>query len=116
MQKLLAPILIVTVLAGCAPKTLSPAGQRAFTATEIAVRVTEFQRATISASDATQIPVEQARTIVTWCVATLEILRTTPAGWDATVRTSWIALKPQLTKFPLLAGWATAIDILLGVS
>lgn len=120
VQRLTVPIILVIMLAGCSactPKspTLSPAATRAYTANEIAIRVREFQTATINASDAMQIPQPQARVIVQWCVTTLEILRTTPRGWDATVRESWIKFKPEVVKFPVLAGWATAIDIILGV-
>lgn len=109
--------LLAIVIVSCAPKSpdLSPTAQRAFTANEIAIRVGEFQNATIAASDAKQIPEPVARQIVTWTVSALETLRTTPQGWDVTIRNGWIAIRPQVKQIPLLGGWATAIDIILGV-
>lgn len=110
------PIVIALLLvAACAPKTLSPAGQKAYTAGAIATRIAEFQRVVISASDAKQMPVETARTLVTWCVSALETLKATPQGWETTVRTGWLGVRPTALKFPALSGWAVAIDLLLGV-
>lgn len=118
MQRLAVPIIVIALLVGCASKTtqLSPAGQKAFTANGIAVRVAEFQRVVIAASDAKQMPVETSRTIVMWTVSALETLKATPTGWEATIRTGWVGIRPTAIKFPPLAGWIDAIDILLGVS
>lgn len=116
MKQLGVVLIVVALVSGCAPKTLSPTGQRVFTANEISIRVGEFQSATIAASDAKQIPQETAREIVKWCIAAQETLRSTPSGWEATLKTGWSALRPKVRALPQLSGWSTAVDIILGVN
>jgi hypothetical protein len=111
-------ILALTIFViGCArPTTIqTPEAKRAYDANEVVKRINEFQAATIEASDTQQIPVATARTIVQWCVASLEALKGAPQGWDEVLRRSWQQVKPEVEKLPKLSHWAIVVDALLGV-
>ena len=114
MRQRVAIVLLLLPLAACAPKTLSPEGQRAFTALQVTQRIGEFQNAVIAAADAGRLPVPQSRQIVMWTVASLETLKTAPAGWDATLRASWETTKPIVQQFEAVSPWVEIIDIILG--
>lgn len=115
MRQRLALLLVVLPLVACAPKNLSPEGQRAFTALQVTQRVGEFQNAVIAASDAKKIPVEQSRVIVRWTVSSLEVLKTAPQGWDASLRQTWVQVRPVVANLESIGPWAITIDLLLGV-
>lgn len=111
----LAPL----ALSAChAPTTIqTPAGQIAYTADQIVLRVNELQSAAIAAEAAQQLPTATTRTIVTFCVAANRTLATTPTGWAATLATAWGQTKAQLGPItnPAVAAAIHALDVVLAI-
>ncbi len=116
MTKRLAPIMLLVLLACNAPASIkTPEGKTAFTADQIVLRVGELQNATMQAERTGGIPTAAARTIITFTVSANKILRDTPAGWQATIATSWRELKPKIpadVRDRLAVVWA-AVDFLV---
>jgi hypothetical protein len=111
------PVLLLLALAACtAPASIqTPEGKIAYTADQIVLRVGELQNATIQAERTGGIPTAAARTIVEFTVSANKILRDTPAGWQATIATSWRELKPKISaavRDKLAVVWA-AVDFLV---
>ncbi len=115
-----AAIIVWTLLlVGChAPATVvTPQGQAAYTADQIAVRVNELERAAIAANAQTPpgLDTSTTRQIVTFCVNADQTLRTAPQGWQVTLKTGWQALKAHLPPItnPAIAGAINTLDLVL---
>ena len=111
-------ILVLVFLAGCAsapPTIQTPEGKRAYTANEIVIRVHEFQRVVIDASDRKIIPEEVAREIVTWTVASAKTLASAPQGWQGMLRSTWLAVRERVNSLSQLSHWSFVFDAMLGV-
>lgn len=109
--------LLALTLTGCnAPASIvTPQGKTAYTADQIVLRVGALQTATIQAEQTGGIPTAAARTIIGFTVSANKILRDTPAGWQATLATSWRELKPKIPadiRDKLAVVWA-AVDFLI---
>lgn len=115
-MKYTAAFLLVLTLAGCAPKTITTApGQIAFTADQVVVRVNELQNAAIQANTNKALDDATTRVIVNWAIAADTTLKTTPSGWQATLKSGWLAVKPQIpVNNPTLAITVGAVDALIG--
>ena len=104
------------VLPAChAPVTVTtPAGQTAYTADQIAIRVGELQNAAIQAEATGSLPTAQARIIVTYCVQASQVLQATPAGWAQTVAAAWTEARKQIPiNNPLIAAAVSGMDVAL---
>lgn len=112
-------ILLFSLAPACAPKppNLTPAGQAAYTADQVAVRVNELLNATIAAESQGLLPTPQARTIIRFVAAAEPTLRAAPAGWAATLQTAWRGTKTQLPTItnPAIIAAMAAVDVVLGV-
>jgi hypothetical protein len=116
VRVLLALCLALTFVA-CAPPTTikTQPGQVAFTADQILVRVGELQNAAIQANTNNGLSNVTTNIIVTWTTAAAMTLKTTPAGWQATLAASWKAAKPNIpTTNPTIAIAVGAVDALIG--
>ena len=115
-RRLVAPILFVLALASACTKTppnLSPAGQAAFKADQIVLRVNELERAAIQANATGGLDLKTTGLVVKFCVDADKTLKAVPAGWQATVAAGWTALKrdiPTPTN-PVVAAAFSAVDI-----
>lgn len=121
MKKLLIIFALSGLLAdvACSPKppVLTPAGQAAYTADQVVVRVNELMNAAISAEAKGLLPRNTARTIVQFCTSADQTLAQVPSGWALTLRTAWTAAKQQLGPIQNTAIIAAmgAVDVVLGV-
>jgi hypothetical protein len=75
------------------PNIKTPEGQIAYRADQVVLRVNDLQATTIAAEQAGDISTDMARVIIQTCVSMNETLKTTPAGWQTTVRTAWAEMK-----------------------
>lgn len=97
-------LLALLALACPPPATLSPAGQKAYAANELIIRVGELQAAAIDANaridpatNAPALATATTRRVVTFCVETTKTLKALPSGWQATVKTGFASLQGVLT-------------------
>lgn len=115
-----ALMLVLVVMWACAkaPPNLSPQGQVAFKADQIVLRVGELQNAATQANAGGALDEATTRTIVTWTVSAAQILKTTPAGWQAALVSSWTAVKGNLPlrsiTNPTVQLAFTAVDAIIG--
>lgn len=95
---------------------LSAAGNAAYTADQIVVRVNELENAAIAADAARTLSDTETRTIVEFCVAADKTLAAVPDGWRATVLQAWKAAKAKLPMTPntAIAAAVAAMDLVLG--
>lgn len=100
---LLILALIAPIEAGC-HKNLTfetPKAQAAMRADDIVVRVNELQAAVIQACgpdpvcQPNGIDTNTARAIVQASIDIRAVLKSTPDGWQATVKTAWAQIKPR---------------------
>ena len=126
MKRLKILILALALTTGCAhiqspfvwhaPDTVtSPQAKIAFSATQVVQRISEFQNTVITLSDKGVIPVQTAREIVSWTVASVKTIRATPDGWESTVKAGWTSIRDRVTSIPAIASWGPTIDMLLGI-
>lgn len=110
--------LVLAVGLACAPKSanLSPAGQAAFTADQVVVRLGELQDAAITANQDGSLDKATANAIVRFTVDGAKTCKAAPAGWQDTVRAGWAALKGALaeTVKTRLKIVLAAVDALIG--
>jgi len=118
----LAVVLTSTALAhsGCVhrPTTIvTQQGKIAYTADQIAVRVSELQNAAIAANAQQQLSDEKTRTIVQFCVASARVLAQTPNGWQASLQTAWTQAKSQAGAItnPAVVAAMGAVDVVLAM-
>lgn len=99
------------------PATLSPAGQTAFTADQVVLRVNELENAAMDASAKSLITVPQARVIVAFCVDADKTLKVLPSGWRVSLQQAWTLAKVKISlpAGSAVAGAVTAVDLVLGV-
>lgn len=122
MRKFIIALTLTCSLAGtaaCAPKppVLTPAGQAAYTADQVAVRVNELMNAAIASEAKGLLPRNTTRTIVQFCTSADTTLAQAPSGWAATLRTAWTATKanlPPIQNTAIIAAMG-AVDVVLGV-
>lgn len=121
MRKFIVVLILSASLTGasCTPKppVLTPAGQAAYTADQVVVRVNELMNAAISAEAKGLLPRNTARIIVQFCTSADQTLAQVPSGWALTLRTAWTAAKMQLGPIQNTAIIAAmgAVDVVLGV-
>lgn len=113
------PILLVLAsVLNCAPKTLPPELKPAYTANEVLIRVSELQKTVIGLYDSTPKRIEksQADLIVKFTTSSASIIKQVPAGWQASVKQSWLELKKQYTptNLSLQTIW-NLVDAMIGV-
>ena len=102
--------------ANCAPKTVvTPQGQAAYTADQVAQVIAALQNSAIQANKQAILPDVQAIQIVSACVDIEKTLQKVPTGWQATVRAAWTALKGKLSPnaSQTLQTAITAVDVAL---
>ncbi len=126
MRKILSLLLLAVTLtgvplfSGCAsaPATVTtPAGQAAYKADVVVIRVNELMNAAIAANAQGALAVGPTRTIVKFCIAADQTLAAVPAGWPETLRAAWLATKKQLPPVtnPGIIAAMGAVDLVLGV-
>ncbi len=102
---LLALALALAILPGCASKKLTPetpVAAAALKADAVVIRVNELQASVIEACgpapecQPNSIPTATAREAVKAMIDIRTVLRTTPAGWQATVKSTWAQVKQRL--------------------
>jgi hypothetical protein len=123
MKRLLLVLLLCTtpLLAACPPRPVTivtPQGQAAYTADQVAVRISELQNAAIAANASGNLPTGTTRTIVQFCVTAAPTLASVPAGWNATLQAAWAAAKAQIPPVtnPAIVAAMAAVDVVLGVT
>lgn len=120
VRRAVLPVILALALVACAGNptaTLSPAGQTAYTADQIVIRVNELQAAAIQAEAAGALPTATTRQIVKFAIAANEVLGTTPEGWPATITTAWLAMRaalPPITN-PAVAAALAGVEAVLAV-
>lgn len=119
-RRLLVLLLLTTPAAlGChAPVTVvTPAGQTAYTADQIVVRVNELQNAALAANGSGGLSIATTRLVVQFAVDADKILAAMPAGWQTTVVALWGQAKGQIPAKdltnPALAAAISAVDVVL---
>lgn len=121
LKRLVFTIALVVTLAGVAchrPVTIvTPAGQAAFTADQVVMRVNELQAAAIQAEATGGLPTATTRVIVQFCVDADKTLAATLSGWRATVSTAWTQTKARLPVItnPAVQAAINAIDVVLAL-
>lgn len=117
-------LLLLVLCAGCAPKSLSPQGQIAYTADQIVLRLGELQAAVIAACGAgggscvstAPIRTDQARAIVQVVDTSVSCLKAAPAGWQACAGAAWKSARlTAVFQAPEVQGYVQALNTLLGV-
>jgi hypothetical protein len=96
--------LSILPLTGCAHKTVgaTPVGQAALNADAVVVRVNEFQAAVIQycgpgpSCAPNTIATPLFREVIQACISARTVLKSVPAGWQASVKATWAELKPKL--------------------
>lgn len=123
MKLLLFTLITVLGLTGCmkTPVTVvTPQGKTAYSATQILQRVGELQSTAIQAESSKAIPTPVARIIIQYCVNAENVLKATPAGWQATVTAAWQQAKGQLppgmTGNPAWSAAIAAVDLVLAAT
>lgn len=119
MKPFLLALSLVSAVACHAPVTITtPAGQAAYRADQIVMRVNELQNAAIAANSASpkQLPDQTTRVIVQFCLSADQTLAATPNGWQATLKASWAATKAQLPVInnPAVVAAMSAVDVVIG--
>lgn len=111
------PLVAISLLAGCHhPVTvITPEGQRAYGANEVAKRVVQLQDVAIALTESGTIPESTGIAIVTTTVSMLKTLRMAPAGWETIVNSAWTQLKLQVPTptDPILKSLWTGVDEIL---
>lgn len=110
-------IIIALLAGGCATAApnLTPVGQHAYTADQVAMRVAELQNAAIQAEATGGLPTATTRIIVQFAVTVAPTLRAVPAGWPQTVLAAWTAAKMQVGPLtnPLVVAAMSALDVVI---
>jgi len=118
--KALILALVLATASGCAApvSVVTPAGQVAYKADQIVIRVNELQNAAIQANGAGALPTDTTRLIVQFAVSADTVLATTPLGWQATVLGAWQQTKKNLppTLPANVAALVQALDAVLGMA
>lgn len=100
-----ALIVALAILPGCANKNLTPetpTAAAAMKADAVVIRVNELQATVIEACgpapecQPNSLPTATARAIVQSLIEVRSVLRTTPNGWQATVKQAWAQTKVKL--------------------
>jgi hypothetical protein len=121
MKYWIVSLALVVGLAGavaCAhPNTsgLTPAGQTAYKADLVVLRVNELENAALQANAQGGLAIAPAKTIVQFCVTADQVLKTTPSGWTVTLQTSWDLTKKALgtVSNPAVSAAMSAVDVVL---
>lgn len=124
MKKALAVLVALLTIACGPPKSLqTQQGRDSYSADQVVQRLGEFQNAVIDGRQAGKVTLADARAIVSWIsgdrnaspslLGAVDILKTVPQGWRATVQTSWQAIRSRVLAIPDLATWVPIIDGLL---
>ena len=114
---LLLCLALAPALSACTPPTtiVTQPGKIAFAADQIVIRVNEAQAAAIQANMTGGLDDAQTRVIVDYAVAADKVLKTTPAGWQTTVKTLWQQALPKITTTnPTVQLAITALTGVLG--
>jgi hypothetical protein len=119
-KRLIVTTLLVSAMfaAACAQKGMSKEQQTLYTANQIAIRVDNLAKTAASAEASGGLTTNQARTIITWALASQKTLRATPGGWYPTVKAGWDEVKAGVpfdvvAKSPALqTAWAV-VDALI---
>ncbi len=110
-------IIIALLAGGCATatSTLTPVGQHAYTADQVAMRVAELQNAAIQAEATGGLPTATTRIIVQFAVTAAPTLRAVPNGWPQTILSAWTAAKMQVGPLtnPLVVAAMSALDVVI---
>lgn len=121
-MKLKLTAVLLTVVAAftvvsCAKTApnLTPVGQHAYTADQVAMRVQELQRAAIDAEATKALPTATTRVIVQFTVAAAATLKSVPDGWPAALAAAWTSAKQQIGAVPnpLIAAAMSALDVVI---
>lgn len=117
LKKLLAPIVLLAVISGCAPKAIPVELKPAYTANEVLIRVHELQRLVIGLHDAVPSGISKTRAdlVVSFTVSTAEVLKDSKADWKEVTKASWATLKSKMNNPEpgLLTVW-NIIDAMIG--
>ncbi len=115
MRWLLIGCLLFASGCATAAPNLTPVGQHAYTADQVAMRVAELQNAAIQAEATGGLPTATTRIIVQFAVTVAPTLRAVPSGWPQTVLTAWNATKSQLVMptNPLVVAAMSALDVVI---
>lgn len=102
----------------CTPRPatiVTPAGQLAFTADQIVLRVNELQAAAVDANRNGILDIGTTRTIVNWSINADTVLKVLPAGWKTTLIASWHVAKAEIhTTNSIIQSAMAAVDAVLG--
>lgn len=117
MRSLVALLIVGLSVTSCATgaPNLTPVGQHAYTADQVAMRVAELQNAAIQAEATGGLPTATTRIIVQFAVTAAPTLRAVPNGWPQTVSAAWAATKMQLGPMtnPLVVAAMSALDVVI---
>lgn len=103
-MKYVYALMLALALTGCASKKLTPETPLAATALKadaIVIRVNELQASVIEfcgpapECQPNSLPTATARDIVKGLIALRTVLKSTPAGWQATAKTTWAEVQPK---------------------
>jgi hypothetical protein len=98
------------------PSVVTAQGQAAFHAEEAVHRLGDLQTVVIAGNKSGLIADATATRIVQFTVASITTLKTTPAGWQATVATGWAELKSVLPPTtPNVTAALNAVDLALAL-
>ena len=105
IRRIYAPLIASTVVClfalvvvSCAPKSVvTPEGQRAWTATEVLVRVHELQQAAIQANSDKALSDADAIVVVKFTTSAAATLKQAPVGWPTTVKAGWAQVKANIS-------------------
>lgn len=102
---------------GCATAApnLTPVGQHAYTADQVAMRVAELQNAAIQAEATGGLPTPTTRIIVQFAVTAAPTLRAVPTGWPQTITAAWVAAQTQIGPVtnPLVIAAISALNVVI---
>lgn len=118
LKKRISLVLLLVLISGCAPKSLPPELKPAYTANEVLIRVQELQNTVIDLYDAQPrgITKDKADLIVKFTVSSATIIKSSMAGWQGSVKQSWLELKKNYTPTDtkLQTVW-NLVDAMMGV-
>lgn len=122
MTRWLLILMLAALPLGCAKVTPeTPKAAAAIKADEVVLRVNELQAATITACWPDGVPkadcalggisMAAARELVKAAIDVRTVAKAVPAGWQASVKASWLQAKPRITA---LGPFPPAVQIALG--